>query len=74
MWSEFAPALALLPYAVFRFNDFSGTINGVDWQAVDILLKHEKITTDPQAFADFRVILNGFIAAENEHSENTKPV
>ncbi|MBR0573683.1 MULTISPECIES: hypothetical protein [Pasteurellaceae] len=43
---------------------------GVDWQAVDILLKNEKVKVTSQQFRDWRIALGGYIQIMNEHIVN----
>ena len=48
-------------------NPFNGYILGVDWVAVDILLRREEVTVKPDDFANFRVATTGYVQATNEH-------
>ncbi|MBS9780300.1 MAG: hypothetical protein KGV51_06710 [Moraxellaceae bacterium] len=47
-------------------NDYNGYIKGVNWQAVDILLRREKVKVKPTDFSNWRMALNGYIEAVNE--------
>ena len=66
VWREFTPILSLFDYAVLTRNPYNGTVMGVDWIAIDILLKREDITVTPDDFANFRVAIAGYANGINE--------
>ena len=67
VWREFVPILPLFDYVVLTRNPYSGTVMGVDWVAIDVLLKREDIFVTPADFANFRVAITGYANAINEH-------
>ncbi len=67
VWREFTPILPLFDYVVLTRNPYSGTVMGVDWVAIDILLKREAITVTPDDFANLRIAIAGYANAINEH-------
>ncbi len=67
IWREFVPVLALFDYAVFHRNHYTGHLIGVDWVAVDVLLKRENVTVTPDDFANWRIALSGYIDVINEN-------
>ena len=71
VWREFAPILPLFDYVVLTHNPYSGTVKGVDWVAIDVLLRREDITVTPNNFANWRVAISGYANAINEHMAAT---
>lgn len=71
IWREFAPILPLFDYIVLQLNAFNGHVIGVDWIAVDILLRREDVTVTPNDFANFRVATEGYVSFINEHQADT---
>lgn len=72
IWREFLPILPLFDYVVLQRNPFNGCVLGVDWVAVDILLRREEVTVKPTDFANFRVATTGYVNAINEHLANAE--
>lgn len=71
VWREFLPILPLFDYVVLTRNHYSGTVMGVDWIAIDVLLRREDIFVTPNDFANFRVAIAGYANATNEHMAAT---
>ncbi|MDN5619232.1 MAG: hypothetical protein L0G63_01955 [Psychrobacter sp.] len=67
VWREFTPILPLFDYVVLTRNPYSGTVMGVDWVAIDVLLRREDITVTPDDFTNWRVAIAGYANAINEH-------
>jgi len=67
VWREFTPILPLFDYVVLTRNPYSGTVMGIDWVAIDILLRRVDIRVTPDDFANFRVAITGYANAINEH-------
>ena len=67
VWREFTPILPLFDYVVLTRNPYSGTVMGIDWVAIDILLHRVDISVTPDDFANFRVAITGYANAINEH-------
>lgn len=73
IWQEFAPILPLFDYVVLTPNHHNGYIMGVDWVAVDVLLRREEVTVSPADFANFRVAMTGYVNGVNDHiTQNQK--
>lgn len=71
VWREFTPILPLFDYVVLTRNPYSGTVMGVDWVAIDVLLRREDVTVTPDNFANWRVAIAGYANAINEHLAST---
>ncbi|PNK59467.1 hypothetical protein [Psychrobacter sp. FDAARGOS_221] len=67
IWREFEPILPLFDYIVLQHNSFNGHVMGIDWIAVDILLRREDVTVTPDDFANFRAATDGYVNSINEH-------
>ena len=67
VWREFVPILPLFDYVALTRNPYSGTVMGIDWVAIDILLRRVDISVTPDDFANFRVAITGYANAINEH-------
>lgn len=66
VWREFAPILPLFDYVVLQRNSFNGHVLGVDWVAVDVLLRRGGVTVSPDDFENFRVATTGYVNGVNE--------
>ncbi|PNK59917.1 hypothetical protein [Psychrobacter sp. FDAARGOS_221] len=71
IWREFEPILPLFDYIVLQRNSFNGYVMGVDWIAVDILLRREDVTVTPEDFANFRSATDGYVNSINEYLSNS---